>query len=91
MFNFMKKNNTPKSETPQQQAERDTAVDKVLLGYHVGHSSIATMVTGLDRQSDELTLDLRLPNNSHPKRAWIIVKTAWYPDDTYECATVCSS
>ncbi len=67
MFNFMKKNNTPKSETPQQQAERDTAVDKVLLGYHVGHSSIATMVTGLDRQSDELTLDLRLPNESDPE------------------------
>ena len=67
MFNFMKKNNTPKSETPQQQAERDTAVDKVLLGYHVGHSSIATMVTGLDRQSDELTLDLRLPNDSDPE------------------------
>ena len=67
MFNFMKKNNTPKSETPQQKAERDTAVDKILLGYHIGHSSIATMVTGLDRKGDELTLDLRLPNDSEPE------------------------
>ena len=67
MFNFIKKRASSKSETPQQQAERDTAVDKVLLGYHVGHSSIATMVTGLDRKSDELTLDLRLPNDSDPE------------------------
>ena len=43
MFNFMKKNKpTPKTETPQQRAERDSAVDKVLLGYEVGALSIAT-------------------------------------------------
>lgn len=65
MFNFMKKKDKP--ETAQQQTERDSAVDKVLLGYHVGETSIATMVTGLERQGDELTLDLRLPHGSDPE------------------------
>ncbi|MFT5120439.1 MAG: ATP-binding protein involved in chromosome partitioning, partial [Psychrobacter glaciei] len=36
MFNFMKKTSTKKPETPEQRAERDSAVDKVLLGYEVG-------------------------------------------------------
>ena len=68
MFNFMKKNKpTTKTETPQQQAERDSAVDKVLLGYEVGTISIATMVTGLERNGEELTLDLRLPQDSNPE------------------------
>ncbi|MDN3397730.1 iron-sulfur cluster carrier protein ApbC [Psychrobacter sp. APC 3426] len=68
MFNFMKKNkSTPKTETPQQQAERDSAVDKVLLGYEVGTISIATMVLGLERSGEELTLDLRLPEDSNPE------------------------
>ncbi|WP_201543241.1 iron-sulfur cluster carrier protein ApbC [Psychrobacter immobilis] len=68
MFNFMKKNKpTIKTETPQQQAERDSAVDKVLLGYEVGTISIATMVTGLERNGEELTLDLRLPQDSNPE------------------------
>lgn len=65
MFNFMKKR--PKSETPQQQAQRDSAVDKVLLGYEVDTVSIATMVTGLVRNDHELTLDLRLPVHSDPE------------------------
>lgn len=65
MFNFMKKN--PKPETPQQQAQRDSAVDKALLSYHVGDVSIATMVTGLERNDNELTLDLRLPHSSDPE------------------------
>ena len=68
MFNFMKKNKpTTKTETPLQQAERDSAVDKVLLGYEVGTISIATMVTGLERNGEELTLDLRLPQDSNPE------------------------
>ncbi|WP_183620866.1 iron-sulfur cluster carrier protein ApbC [Psychrobacter luti] len=68
MFNFMKKNKpTTKTETPQQQAERDSAVDKVLLGYEVGTISIATMVMGLERNGEELTLDLRLPEDSSPE------------------------
>ncbi|GAF62543.1 LOW QUALITY PROTEIN: Mrp protein [Psychrobacter sp. JCM 18903] len=67
MFNFMKKTSTKKSETPEQRAERDSAVDKVLLGYEVGTVSIATMVTGLERDGDQLTLDLRLPVNSNPE------------------------
>jgi ATP-binding protein involved in chromosome partitioning len=68
MFNFMKKNKpTPKTETPQQRAERDSAVDKVLLGYEVGTLSIATMVLGLERNGEELTLDLRLPEDSSPE------------------------
>lgn len=66
MFNFMKKKTT-KTETPQQQAERDSAVDKVLLGYEIGSVSIATMVTGLERDGDALTLDLRLPQDSNPE------------------------
>lgn len=66
MFNFMKKKTTL-TESPQQQAERDSAVDKVLLGYEVGTISIATMVTGLERDGDQLTLDLRLPVNSNPE------------------------
>ncbi|WP_201583179.1 iron-sulfur cluster carrier protein ApbC [Psychrobacter immobilis] len=66
MFNFMKKKTTH-NETPQQKAERDSAVDKVLLGYEVGTISIATMVTGLERDGDQLTLDLRLPVNSNPE------------------------
>ena len=67
MFDFIKKRNAPKSESPQQQAERDSAVDKVLLGYHVGDVSIAQMVMGLDRNGDQLTLDLRLPEDSNPE------------------------
>lgn len=67
MFNFMKKKTTSKSETPQQQAQRDTAVDKVLLSYHLNNISIATMVTGLERDGDQLTLDLRLPQDSDPE------------------------
>lgn len=67
MFNFIKKRTSDKPETPQQQAERDSAVDKVLLGYEVGTISIATMVTGLERDGDQLTLDLRLPVNSNPE------------------------
>jgi len=66
MFNFMKKKTT-KTETPQQQAERDSAVDKVLLGYEIGTVSIATMVTGLERNGEALTLDLRLPQDSNPE------------------------
>lgn len=66
MFNFMKKKTT-KTETPQQRAERDSAVDKVLLGYEVGTVSIATMVTGLERDGQALTLDLRLPRDSNPE------------------------
>lgn len=64
MFNFMKKT---KPETPHQQAKRDSAVDKVLLGYEVDTVSIATMVTGLAREGAELTLDLRLPLKSDPE------------------------
>ncbi len=56
-----------KSETPQQQAARDSAVDKVLLGYEVQGISIASMVTGLARDCDQLTLDLRLPQESSPE------------------------
>ena len=67
MFNFMKKKSNSESETPQQQAERDSAVDKVLLGYEVGSVSIATMVTGLERNGGQLTLDLRLPQDSSPE------------------------
>ena len=67
MFNFMKKKSNSESETPQQQAERDSAVDKVLLGYEVGSVSIATMVTGLERNGSQLTLDLRLPQDSSPE------------------------
>lgn len=67
MFNFIKKRTVSKSESPQQQAVIDSAVDKVLLGYEVGTVSIAQMVTGLDRDGDQLTLDLRLPHDSDPE------------------------
>ena len=67
MFNFIKKITPEKPETAKQKAARDSAVDKVLLGYHVGDVSIAQMVTGLDRDGDELTLDLRLPQECDPE------------------------
>ncbi|MEJ6067692.1 Mrp/NBP35 family ATP-binding protein, partial [Psychrobacter sp. 16-Bac2893] len=67
MFNFMKKKPTAQKETPEHKAALDSAVDKVLLGYHVGDSSIATMVTGLERNGGELTLELRLPHESDPE------------------------
>ena len=67
MFNFMKKKPTAETETPEQRAARDSAVDKVLLGYEVGTVSIATMVTGLERDGDQLTLDLRLAKNANPE------------------------
>ncbi|MFC6203275.1 iron-sulfur cluster carrier protein ApbC [Psychrobacter urativorans] len=67
MFNFIKKITPEKPETATQKAERDSAVDKVLLGYHVNNVSIAQMVTGIDRVGDELTLDLRLPQDSDPE------------------------
>lgn len=68
MFNFIKKISSTKPETAQQKAARDSAVDKVLLGYEVEGSSIATMVTKIEREGDQLTLDLRLPQNSSPER-----------------------
>ena len=67
MFNFIKKITPEKPETAKQKAARDSAVDKVLLGYHVNDVSIAQMVTGLDREGDELTLDLRLPQDCDPE------------------------
>ena len=67
MFNFIKKITSEKPESPQQQAERDSAVDKVLLGYEVDGISIATMVMGLEREGGQLTLDLRLPQDSSPE------------------------
>ncbi|WP_350559032.1 iron-sulfur cluster carrier protein ApbC [Psychrobacter sp. CAL346-MNA-CIBAN-0220] len=67
MFNFIKKRTLSKTENPQQQAARDSAVDKVLLGYQIGDTSIAQMVIGLDRDGDQLTLDLRLPQDSDPE------------------------
>ena len=67
MFNFIKKISSSKSETPQQQAALDSAVDRVLSGYQVDKVSIATMVTGLQRDGDELTLDLRLPVGCDPE------------------------
>lgn len=42
-------------------------MDKVLLGYEVDGISIATMVMGLEREGGQLTLDLRLPQDSSPE------------------------
>ena len=67
MFNFMNKKPTAQTESPEQKAALDTAVDIVLLGYQVGDSSIAMMVTGLERSGNQLTLDLRLPPESDLK------------------------
>nr|WP_286707838.1 iron-sulfur cluster carrier protein ApbC [Psychrobacter sp. UBA2514] len=38
-----------------------------MLGYEIGTVSIATMVTGLERDGEALTLDLRLPQDSNPE------------------------
>ena len=67
MFNFMKKKPTAQTETPEQKAALDSAVDKVLSDYKVGTASISTMVTGLERNGNQLTLDLRLPHESDPE------------------------
>ena len=77
MFNFIKKSFTQAqastnvkstTETPAEKAAMDSAVDKVLLGYHVGNKSIAQMITGIDRQGSSLTLDVRLPEDSNPEQ-----------------------
>jgi ATP-binding protein involved in chromosome partitioning len=73
MFNFIKKtlnpaqNKASTTETPAEMAQMDSAVDKVILGYHVGNVSIAQMLTGLSREGDSVTLDLRLPADSDPE------------------------
>lgn len=73
MFNFIKKtlnpaqNKASTTETPAEMAQMDSAVDKVILGYHVGNVSIAQMLTGLNREGDSVTLDLRLPADSDPE------------------------
>lgn len=73
MFNFIKKTLNPSqdkastTETPAEMAQLDSAVDKVILGYHVGNVSIAQMLTGLNREGDSVTLDLRLPADSDPE------------------------
>lgn len=73
MFNFIKKTLNPSqnkastTETPAEMAQLDSAVDKVILGYHVGNVSIAQMLTGLNREGDSVTLDLRLPADSEPE------------------------
>lgn len=73
MFNFIKKSFTQSqpshhSETPAQKAAIDSAVDKVLLGYHIGDKSIAQMITGINRQGPSITFDLRLPDDSDPEQ-----------------------
>ncbi len=67
MFNFIKKFTSEKYETSQQRAARDNAVDKVLLDYYVGEVSLVTMVTGVERDGEALTLDLRLPAECDPE------------------------
>ncbi|WP_352338976.1 iron-sulfur cluster carrier protein ApbC [Psychrobacter sp. 16-MNA-CIBAN-0192] len=67
MFNFIKKR-TATSESPQQQAARDNAIDKVLQDYEVVGTSIAQMVTGQNREGTQLTLDLRLPHEVDPEK-----------------------
>ena len=67
MFNFIKKITSEKYETSQQRAARDNAVDKVLLDYYVGDVSLVTMVTGVERDGEALTLDLRLPAECDPE------------------------
>ena len=67
MFNFIKKR-TATSESPQQQAARDSAIDKVLQDYQVVGTSIAQMVTGQNREGTQLTLDLRLPHEVDPEK-----------------------
>ena len=67
MFNFIKKRTGSKPETAQQKVARDSAVDKVLHDYQVSGTSIATMVIGINRDVDDLTLDLRLPHHAEPE------------------------
>ena len=67
MFNFIKKRTGLKSETPQQKAALDNAVKKVLSDYKIDKVSIATMVTNMNRDGEELTLDLRLPHHCDPE------------------------
>ena len=67
MFNFIKKRTGLKSETPQQKAALDSAVEKVLSDYKIDDVSIATMVTDIHRDGEELTLDLRLPHHCDPE------------------------
>lgn len=67
MFNFIKKR-TAASESPQQQAARDSAIDKVLQDYQVVGTSIAQMLTGKNREGTQLTLDLRLPHEVDPEK-----------------------
>ena len=67
MFNFIKKR-TATSETPQQKAARDSAIDQVLQDYQVVGTSIAHMVTGQNREGTQLTLDLRLPHEVDPEK-----------------------
>lgn len=68
MFNPFKKSKNSTEETAQQKALRDTALDKVLLGYHVNNTSLARMVTGLERQGTVVTLNLRLPHDANPEQ-----------------------
>ncbi len=67
MFNFIKKITSQRPETSHQRAARDNAVDKALLDYYVGDVSLVTMVTGVERDGEELTLGLRLPPDCDPE------------------------
>lgn len=95
MFNFIKKTlnqvasesslaPSHPSETPEQKARLDTAVDKVLLGYHVGNVSIASMLTGLERVGDSVTLGLRLPHDSEPERIHRELSQQLHPHGIHE-------
>lgn len=64
MFNPFKKpakHKTSTPETPEQKAMRDTALDKVLLGYQVEGKSLAQMIAKLKRTGEVVDLTLRLP------------------------------
>ncbi|WP_199508473.1 MULTISPECIES: iron-sulfur cluster carrier protein ApbC [unclassified Psychrobacter] len=66
MFDFMKKRGN-KNDMPHD-AEIDQHIDTVLLDYQVAGTSIAQMLTRLERNGHELTLELRLPEDSEPER-----------------------
>ncbi len=71
MFSFIKKstkNTSNDRQTANDSAQMDTALDKVLLGYHIDNKSIAPMVTSLQRQGTSVTLDLRLPADANPEK-----------------------
>lgn len=86
LFNKLKKKSksAAKAETSEEKAMRDTALDKVLLGYHINHHSIAKMITAIKREGQVVTLNVTLPETVDAEKVHRELSQQLQPHGIYE-------